>query len=155
MTKPYQEALEKDRSIEGEKAKAADPNYVGNNRKSNFEVNEASATTKALGLSFLIVGAVQSSYTIATSKDPVKETVTEGAGWAGAIWGGAQGAEYGTAIGGPWGGFVGGFVGGVGGFVLGKNGSEAAIEATKGAAKKNQENIKKIDDPNVLYMMAH
>jgi RHS repeat-associated protein len=152
---PFKSTIQKGRPLEGERAKVNDPNFKGNAAKTNVEVNEAAATTKVLGKAFIVAGVSQSAYTIATSKNPGQEAVTEGAGWAGALWGGSQGAEWGASIGGPWGGFIGGVIGSAGGFFLGKNGSQAVIEGTKDAAKQNQQNFKRIDDPSVLYMMAH
>ena len=83
-----------------------------------------STTTGFIGKSFIIGATAQSVYTIATSKTPVQETVSEGTGWVGAAYGGAQGAEMG-AVAGPWGAFFGGIIGSAVGFFVGKNLSEA------------------------------
>ena len=95
---------------------------------------EATETVKISGvIGKVIVGAgiIQSGVTIANSNNPMRETVTEGAGWSGAISGGSQGTAYGLSVSGgnPYVGFGFGIVGSVGGFMAGKNGSDAVIGA--------------------------
>lgn len=127
VPEPFATITEHTRPIAGEKAKATDPNFIGNVNKSNIQVNEIAATTKTLGTVFLVTGLAQSSYTITTSPTPVRETITEGAGWAGAMYGGATGAAAWGSVAGPWGAAAGSIVGSTAGFFLGKNGSDAVI----------------------------
>ncbi|MGB8192748.1 MAG: RHS repeat-associated core domain-containing protein, partial [Chitinophagaceae bacterium] len=124
---PFQSAVEQVRPIEGERTKVQDPNFKGNNAKTNAEFNEAAKTTGVLGKIFIVAGVAQSTATIATSDNPVKESVTEGAGWAGALYGGSQGATIGAAAGGPFGSAVGGFIGSAVGFFMGKRAAEEMI----------------------------
>lgn len=80
---PFNTIVEKGRPMEGERAKVNDPNFKGNATKTNAEVNETIKTTGVIGKTIIVAAAIQSIHTIATSENPVKETVTEGAGWGG------------------------------------------------------------------------
>lgn len=126
---PFKSAIEQGRPIAGEKAKVNDPNFKGNATKTNAEVNEVAKTTGTIGKVFIGATAVQSTYTIATSDNPVRETATEAAGWVGAMYVGGQFATAGSATGGPVGGVLGGVVGSGIGFMGGKKAGDAAIEA--------------------------
>ncbi len=123
---PFKTVVEKGRPIAGEQVKANDPSFKGNATKTNVEVNDIMATTGALGKAFVVAGVVQSTVTIATSDNPAKEAVTEGAGWAGAIYGGGQLATA-FAPAGPYASFASGIIGSTVGFIAGKNGSDAVI----------------------------
>jgi RHS repeat-associated protein len=138
---PFKSIVETGRPIEGERLKAADPNFKGNATKTNIEVNETIKTTGVLGKIFIGVGLVQSGLTIANSDNPVRETVTETTGWAGAIYGGAQGAAAASAAGGPIGGFVGGAMGSSVGFFMGKTAVDRMISGGQENTKHNREII--------------
>lgn len=125
---PYKSIVEKARPIAGEQVKVTDPNFKGNATKTNIEVNETMKTTGVWGKVFLITGVVQSSITISTSNNPVKEAVTEGAGWAGAIYGGGQAAIW-AAPAGPVASAAAGFLGSAAGFFFGKTGADAVTNA--------------------------
>jgi RHS repeat-associated protein len=142
---PYRTIVEKGRPIDAEKAKVKDPAFKGNATKTNIEVNQTMKTTAVLGKFFLISGAGHSIYTIANSDNPIKETVTEGAGWGMAMYGGGQGTLFGLSISGgnPYAGFGFGVLGSAGGFIAGKDGADLAIKAlpalSLGAGKFNNE----------------
>jgi hypothetical protein len=114
---PFKSVIEQSRPMAGEKTKAADPNFKGNATKTNAEVNEVAKTTGTLGKVFTGAAIVQSTVTIATSDNPARESLTEGAGWAGAIYVGGQfaaampGPPQAKAVAGAFGSVV-GFVGG-------------------------------------------
>jgi RHS repeat-associated protein len=123
---PFKTAIETTRPIKGEWEKSNNPEYKGDAGKTNLKVNEIMGTTKAIGTGIVVLGIAQSSYTIATSPTPVKETITEGAGWAGAAYGGSAGATA-WSVAGPWGAAAGAVVGSTIGFFVGKNGSDAVL----------------------------
>jgi RHS repeat-associated protein len=135
---PYRSIIEKGRPIEKEFAKAADPLFAGNATKTNVEVNLASATGRAIGNGLLILGAVESGITIATSPTPLKEAVTEGAGWGGAY---LVGSSFATAAApaGPYVSFAAGVIGSGVGFVAGKRGGDAVMNALPNAIEKTIE----------------
>jgi RHS repeat-associated protein len=120
---PFKEIIERGRPMAEENAKVADPNFQGNALKTNVEVNKAMATTGVVGKGLLIYGAVQSGIKIATSDHPVQETVSEGAGWAGAIYVGGRFAAM--MPGHPYLKFGAGLVGGAIGFIGGKKAGDA------------------------------
>jgi RHS repeat-associated protein len=128
---PFNSIVEKGRPMAGEQAKVTDPNFKGNATKTNIEVNETIKTTGALGKVFIGVAVVQSGFTIANSNNPVRETITEAAGWGGATYVGGQFAAGGAYIGGPWGAFAGGVIGSTVGFVGGKAAGDAIIDNVK------------------------
>lgn len=137
----FNSAVEKARPMEGERAKVNDPNFRGNATKSNPEVNELAKTTGTIGKALLVVGVTQSVITIATSDQPVRETVTEAGGWGGAIYGGGQGAAVGAAMGGPYVALVGSVIGSGVGFFLGKS---AVDKALSGGSSDNIQNNRAI-----------
>ena len=139
---PFKSIVEKNRPIAGEKAKVADPNFKGNAAKTNIEVNEVAKTTGNLGRIFIGAGIVHSGYTIATSNIPIRETITEGAGWAGAIYGGGQAATF-AAPAGPYASAAAGFIGSAAGFFFGKQGSDAVINALPAAMEAGAGNTQR------------
>ena len=99
--------------------------------KSNAVVDEQAMMGGMAGNVMIAYGMYQSSVTIANSSTPVQETVSEGAGWAGATYTGTAWAEAG-AIYGPWGSLLFGIGGGTVGFFAGKNGAEQLQGLQKG-----------------------
>ena len=130
---PFKTMIEKSRPMSGERAKVNDPSFKGDATKTNFEVNETAKTTGALGKIFLGSAILQSTMTIATSENPVKETATEGTGWAGAMYLGGQFATF-TAPAGPIASTLSGVVGSIIGFVAGKQGGEILLKGIQQSA---------------------
>jgi RHS repeat-associated protein len=135
---PFKSMIETGRPMEGERAKVNDPTFKGNATKTNIEVNETARTTGTLGGVFLAVGVVQSTWTIATSNDPLKETITEGAGWGGAFLVGSQFATAAAPLG-PVASFAAGAVGSTLGFIAGKKAGDAVMTALPKALKETIE----------------
>lgn len=128
---PFKTIVEQGRPMSGEQAKVKDPNFKGNATKTNIEVNETVKTTGTLGKVFIGTAIFQSGVTIAKSDNPVRETATEGAGWASSIYVGGQFSAAMAPLG-PVPSFVGGVVGGTVGYIGGKAAGDAvADEATK------------------------
>ena len=86
------------------------------------------ASIRTVGTVFVLLAVAQSAYTVANSPTPVREAVTETAGWAAAGYGATTGGLAWSA-GGPWGTAAGGVLGGAMGFFVGKNGSDAILNA--------------------------
>ncbi|RZK22962.1 MAG: hypothetical protein EOO43_09010, partial [Flavobacterium sp.] len=86
------------------------------------------ASIRTVGTVFVLLAVAHSAYTVANSPTPVREAVTEGAGWAGATYGATTGAAA-WSVGGPWGAAAGGAVGGAMGYFVGKNGSDIMLNA--------------------------
>jgi hypothetical protein len=84
------------------------------------------ASIKTVGTVFVLLAIYQSANTIANSPTPVREAITETAGWAGALYGASTGAVA-WSPGGPWGAAAGTVVGGGIGFFVGKNGADQVI----------------------------
>lgn len=146
---PFKSTIEQSRPMSNERAKINDPT-VNNPTKTNIEVNEAAATTGALGKAFIVGGVVNSTVNIATSSDPAKQTVVEAGNWAGAIQGGTTGAEIGS-IGGTIGAFVGGVLGSIGGGIAGsKAGAWIANNFEAGDGTKGTTNINGAEIPNYI-----
>ncbi len=124
---PFKTAVEKSRPMEGERAKVKDPNFKGNATKTNVDVNNTAKNIGRLGKVFTAGAVVQSAITIANSPTPVKESLTEGAGWYGAYTVGGQFAA--ATPGGPAPKLISGFIGGIVGFTLGKNAGDAILNA--------------------------
>lgn len=117
--------------MENERAKVKEANFKPNAKKTNVAVNEVAATTRTIGTVFIVAGAVQSTVTIVNSDNPVKETVSETAGWAGSFYVGGQFATA-TAPMGPVVSTVSGMVGSTVGYFGGKKAGDAvADEVTK------------------------
>ena len=91
-------------------------------RKTNPLFNKLGAGAKVAGPALLTVGAGVSLYNIANAPEgeKVKAAVKEGSIWAGALGGGAFGAEVGSAAG-PWGALAGGVIGSIVGGATGGN----------------------------------
>jgi RHS repeat-associated protein len=138
---PFKSFIEENRPIEGERAKISDPDFKGNSGKTNAKVNNQARLTGAFGTLFILAGIAQSAHTVATSPTPGKETATEIAGWAGALYGGSQGAAAGAAAYGPYGAAVGGVAGSTVGFIFGKKTADAVIGILPQALEASNRNI--------------
>jgi hypothetical protein len=125
---PMRAILDQTRKLKNETDISPAKNNPG---KTNEYVNEQAKMGGAAGKILLAYGVYQSATTIATSQDPLKETVTEGAGWTGAFFVGAQFAESGSTFG-PWGATAGGIAGGIVGFTMGKNAGEQFMQLPSG-----------------------
>ncbi len=113
--------------------------------KSNAIVDEQAKMGGMAGNVMIAYGMYQSSVTIANSPTPIQETVSEGAGWAGATYVGTAWAEAGAFYG-PWSSLFSGLAGGTAGFFLGKNGATKLQGLEKGlqdALKEYRESAKK------------
>jgi RHS repeat-associated protein len=122
---PFKSILETARPMEGEKAKVKDPNFKPNAGKSNAAANDIVKTTGTIGKIIVVGGLIQSGITIANSPTPVKETITEGAGWYGA-W--IVGSQFAAATpGGPVPKFITGLIGSGVGFIGGKKAGDAVM----------------------------
>jgi hypothetical protein len=86
------------------------------------------ASIRTVGTVFVLLAIYQSANTIANSPTPIREAVSEGAGWAGATYGATTGAAAWSVFG-PWGTAAGTVVGGGIGFFVGKNGTAAVLNA--------------------------
>ena len=96
---PLRAVIEQNRPIAGERAKV-DAGTVNNPNKTNAKINERAETYGKVGTALTGVAIGVSVYNIATSDEPVKQTVKEGFSWGGAVALGTLGAETG-ALGGP------------------------------------------------------
>jgi RHS repeat-associated protein len=127
LPEPYRSATEQARPMKQEMANANDPNFKGNVRKTNPEVNNLAKTTRVLGSGLTALAIINSAATIYNSDNPIRETVTEGAGWYGAITLGSEWAIA-TAPSGPIISTIAGIGGSLLGYTLGKEGSEVLID---------------------------
>jgi hypothetical protein len=126
--------IEKERPISAEKAKAA-AGTVNNPSKTNAAADKLAGNLGNVGTALTVASAGVSVYNIATSNEPVKQTVKEGFSWAGAIAMGQVFAETAAPFG-PVASFVAGLVGSSMGGALG-NATASGMMSKPDDSKKN------------------
>jgi hypothetical protein len=98
----------------------------------NEAVNVGSRIAPKMGKALMAVAIAVAIYQVATSEDPIREAVLQGAGFAGFWLGAKVGAAAGTFVCGPPCGVVGGLAGGIVGAIVAEEAADRAYSTIKG-----------------------